>query len=79
VTFTITALDFAIWRFNPAHRSGKINSHKEMIVVVDERNGVADIFMVANLMILCILVESGLVLADDGCVLEMFFLKFAPD
>jgi len=50
-----------------------------MIVVVDERNGVADIFMVANLMILCILVESGLVLADDGCVLEMFFLKFAPD
>jgi len=50
-----------------------------MIVVVDERNGVADIFMVANLMILCILVESGLVLADDGCVLEMFFFKLAPD
>jgi len=73
VAFTITALDFAFWRFNPAHWDSQIYGHKEMIVVVDERNCIADIFMKTNLMILCILVESSLVFADDGRVLEMIF------
>lgn len=50
-----------------------------MIVIVDERNAIADIFVIADLMILCILVQGGLVFTDDWRVLEMFVFKFATD
>jgi hypothetical protein len=39
-----------------------------VLLVVDEAYGIGDIFFIAYFMILCILVESGLVFADYGLV-----------
>lgn len=58
-----SSLNFAIWSFNPADRSSKVYRHHDVSIVVDEKNRMADVFFIADLMILSILVESSLILA----------------
>lgn len=50
-----------------------------MLVVIDEEDRVADVFLVADLVVLCVLIERGFVLAGDGLVGVVVAPLFAAD
>jgi hypothetical protein len=72
VTLMPGAFDLAFWSFDPTERDGEVNRHEHVLVVVHEGDGVAQIFLVTNLMVFSVLVEGGLVFADHGLVLIAF-------
>lgn len=70
----VGALNFAFGAFDPADGGSQIYSHEDMLLIIDEWDGVGDIFFIADLMILRILVESGLIFADYGLVVVVLAL-----
>lgn len=71
--------NFALSRFDPTKRNRKVHRHKEMLSVIHERNGIGDILLVAHFVVLCILVESGFVFADDRLMLILSLVYGSPD
>ena len=64
ITLMPSALDLAFGSFDPTERNGEIHRHEHVLVVVDEGDGIAEIFLVADLMVFCVLVQRGFVFAD---------------
>lgn len=73
------ALDLAIGSLDPADGGSEVDRHHDMLLVVHEHDGVADVLLEADLMVFGIVVERGLVLADDGLVLIVIASQFAAD
>jgi len=71
--FVVSALDLAFRSLDPTEGDGEIDRHEDMLVTVDEGDAIGDIFLVADLVILCVLVERSLVFADY-CVVLIDFL-----
>ena len=77
--FLLRSLNFALRRFDPTERNGQIYAHKEVLFVVDEGDSVGYVFLVADFVVLCVLVEIGLVFADHNLVLVFVLVDGASD
>ena len=50
-----------------------------MLILLDEGHIVGDILLITDLLVLCLLVDAGLVLADDGGDLSLCALCWRSD
>ena len=75
----LCALDLALGRFDPAQRDGQVYAHENVLPFVQEGNDVCNVFLVADFMVLCVLVEGRFVLADHWLVLVLSLIHCAPD
>ena len=65
--------------FDPADGSGKINRHEYIGILMDKRNGIADIFFITDFFIVCVLFEGGFVAAEERLLLVEFGFEVASD
>ena len=72
--FLLSSFDFAFRWFYPTERNGQIYTHKDMFSIIHKRNRVGYVLLIANLMILCILVESSFVFTDHWLMLVLFLV-----
>jgi hypothetical protein len=57
-TFMLSSVDLAVWPLDPADGRCKISCHSVMLTILDEGDDIADVFLVANLFVLSILINT---------------------